>query len=73
MRARRLFAVVLAFACALAVFAVTRGDERAAAGPPRDRGSELAEAAGRAAFRHDFRQALRLARQSRALCSGSIP
>jgi tetratricopeptide (TPR) repeat protein len=35
---RRLFAVVLAFACALAVFAVTRGDERAAAGPPSSAG-----------------------------------
>jgi tetratricopeptide (TPR) repeat protein len=34
MRARRLFAVALAFAAALAVFTVTRGDERAAAGPP---------------------------------------
>jgi len=35
MRARRLFAVVLSFAAALAVFTATRGDERAAAGPPR--------------------------------------
>ena len=35
MRARRLFAVVLSFAVALAVFSATRGDERAAAGPPR--------------------------------------
>jgi tetratricopeptide (TPR) repeat protein len=35
MRARRLSAVVLAFVLALAVFAATRGDERAAAGPPR--------------------------------------
>ncbi len=34
MRARRLFAVALAFAAALTVFTVTRGDERAAAGPP---------------------------------------
>ncbi len=34
MRARRLFAVALTFALALAVFAATRGDERAAAGPP---------------------------------------
>ena len=34
MRARRLFAVALAFVLALAVFAATRGDERAAAGPP---------------------------------------
>jgi tetratricopeptide (TPR) repeat protein len=33
-RARRLSAVVLSFAVALAVFAATRGDERAAAGPP---------------------------------------
>ena len=35
MRARRLFAVALAFAVAVAVFSATRGDERAAAGPPR--------------------------------------
>jgi pentatricopeptide repeat protein len=34
MRARRLFAVALAFAVAVAVFSATRGDERAAAGPP---------------------------------------
>jgi tetratricopeptide (TPR) repeat protein len=34
-RARRLSAVVLAFALAVAVFSATRGDERAAAGPPR--------------------------------------
>lgn len=34
MRARRLSAVALAFVLALAVFAATRGDERAAAGPP---------------------------------------
>jgi tetratricopeptide (TPR) repeat protein len=34
MRARRLSAVVLAFVLALAVFSTTRGDERAAAGPP---------------------------------------
>jgi len=34
MRARRLAAVALAFAAALAVFTATRGDERAAAGPP---------------------------------------
>jgi tetratricopeptide (TPR) repeat protein len=34
-RARRLSAVVLAFALAVAVFTATRGDERAAAGPPR--------------------------------------
>ncbi|HWM08976.1 MAG TPA: hypothetical protein VNO82_06520 [Solirubrobacteraceae bacterium] len=34
MRARRLFAVALTFALALAVFAATRGGERAAAGPP---------------------------------------
>jgi tetratricopeptide (TPR) repeat protein len=34
MRARRLFAVVLSFAVAVAVFSATRGDERAAAGPP---------------------------------------
>lgn len=33
MRARRLLAVALAFAAALAVFSATRGDERAAAGP----------------------------------------
>jgi tetratricopeptide (TPR) repeat protein len=33
-RARRLFAVALAFAVAVAVFSATRGDERAAAGPP---------------------------------------
>lgn len=72
MRARRLSAVVLAFACALAVFAVTRGDERAAAGPPPDRASELADAAGRAATRHDFRTALRLARRSRALAPDSL-
>ena len=72
MRARRLFAVVLAFACALAVFAVTRGDERAAAGPPPDRASALAEAAGRAASRHDFRMALHLARRSRALAPDAL-
>src|SRR4051794_2732561 len=35
MRARRLSAVVLAFAVALAVFAATGGDERGAAGAPR--------------------------------------
>jgi tetratricopeptide (TPR) repeat protein len=34
MRTRRLFAVALAFVAALAVFTATRGDERAAAGPP---------------------------------------
>ena len=34
MRARRVLAVALAFAAALAVFSATRGDERAAAGPP---------------------------------------
>ncbi len=34
MRARRLAAVALTFAVAVAVFAATRGDERAAAGPP---------------------------------------
>jgi tetratricopeptide (TPR) repeat protein len=34
MRARRLFAVVLSFVAAIAVFSATRGDERAAAGPP---------------------------------------
>jgi pentatricopeptide repeat protein len=34
LRARRLFAVALAFALALVVFAASRGDERAAAGPP---------------------------------------
>jgi tetratricopeptide (TPR) repeat protein len=34
MRARRLLAVVLSFAAAVAVFTATRGDERAAAGPP---------------------------------------
>lgn len=34
MRARRLSAVALAFVLALAVFTATRGDERAAAGPP---------------------------------------
>jgi tetratricopeptide (TPR) repeat protein len=34
MRARRLSAVALTFVLALAVFAATRGDERAAAGPP---------------------------------------
>ena len=34
MRSRRLFAVALTFALALAVFAATRGGERAAAGPP---------------------------------------
>jgi len=34
MRARRLTAVALSFVLALAVFAATRGDERAAAGPP---------------------------------------
>jgi tetratricopeptide (TPR) repeat protein len=41
MRARRLSAVVLSFALALTVFAVTRGDERAAAGPPVVAGTEL--------------------------------
>ena len=34
MRVRRLFAVVLSFVAAIAVFSATRGDERAAAGPP---------------------------------------
>jgi tetratricopeptide (TPR) repeat protein len=72
MRARRLLAVVLAFACALAVSTVTRRDERAAAGPPPDRASALAEAAGRAAFRHDFRDALRIARQSRTLAPEAL-
>jgi tetratricopeptide (TPR) repeat protein len=37
MRARRTFAVALTFAAALTVFAVTRHDERAAAGPPPPR------------------------------------
>ena len=41
MRARRLSAVVLAFVLALAVFAATRGDERAAAGPPTLGGADL--------------------------------
>src|SRR5215207_2632851 len=41
MRTRRLFAVALAFACAVAVFAVTRGGERAAAGPPPSGAAEL--------------------------------
>ncbi len=41
MRTRRLFAVALAFACALTVFAVTRGGERAAVGPPRVGAAEL--------------------------------
>jgi tetratricopeptide (TPR) repeat protein len=41
MRARRLLAVVLSFAAAVAVFTVTRGDERAAAGPPRVGGLDL--------------------------------
>jgi tetratricopeptide (TPR) repeat protein len=41
MRARRLFAVVLSFAVAIAVFTATRGDERAAAGSPRVSGVEL--------------------------------
>jgi tetratricopeptide (TPR) repeat protein len=72
MRARRLLAVVLAFACALAVSTVTRRDERAAAGPPPDRATALAEAAGRAASRHDFRGALRIARQSRALAPEAL-
>jgi tetratricopeptide (TPR) repeat protein len=35
MRARRLSAVILSFVLAIAVFTATRGDERAAAGPPR--------------------------------------
>jgi tetratricopeptide (TPR) repeat protein len=39
MRARRLFAVVLSFVAAIAVFTATRGDERAAAGPPAVGGS----------------------------------
>jgi len=137
MRARRLFAVALAFALAVAVFSATRGDERAAAGPPaadapslrpdadtdalvrrlqaavrrgapreaelaaaylqkaRESGdpsfytradgvlqralargpedpAELAEAAALAAGRHDFREAERLARRSRALAPDSI-
>jgi tetratricopeptide (TPR) repeat protein len=41
MRARRLSAVVLAFVLALAVFSATRGDERAAAGPPAVGGTDL--------------------------------
>jgi tetratricopeptide (TPR) repeat protein len=41
MRARRLSAVVLSFAIAIAVFTATRGDERAAAGPPRVAGTDL--------------------------------
>jgi tetratricopeptide (TPR) repeat protein len=41
MRARRLSAVVLSFAIAIAVFSATRGDERAAAGPPRVGATEL--------------------------------
>jgi hypothetical protein len=40
-RARRLSAVVLSFVLAIAVFTATRGDERAAAGPPRVGGTEL--------------------------------
>ena len=72
MRARRLIAVALAFVCALVAFAATRGDERAAAGPSRNGASRLAEEAGRAAGRHDFREALRLARRSRALAPDSL-
>jgi tetratricopeptide (TPR) repeat protein len=41
MRARRLSAVVLAFVLALAVFSATRGDERAAAGPPAVGGTDV--------------------------------
>jgi tetratricopeptide (TPR) repeat protein len=41
MRARRLSAVALSFVLALAVFAATRGGERAAAGPPAVAGTEL--------------------------------
>jgi tetratricopeptide (TPR) repeat protein len=41
MRARRLLAVALAFAAALAVFTATRSDERAAAGPPPSGAPEL--------------------------------
>jgi tetratricopeptide (TPR) repeat protein len=41
MRARRLTAVALSFAIAVAVFSATRGDERAAAGPPRVGPTEL--------------------------------
>jgi tetratricopeptide (TPR) repeat protein len=41
MQARRLLAVALAFAAALAVFSATRGDERAAAGPPDAGAPEL--------------------------------
>jgi len=139
MQARRLFAVALTFALALAVFAATRGDERAAAGragtvsaaapslrPDADtdaqvrrlqaavrRGAareaelaaaylqkaresgdpsfysradgvlgralargpedpaELVEAAALAAGRHEFREAVRLARRARSLAPGS--
>ncbi len=67
MRARRLLAVALAFAAALTVFTVTRGDERAAAGPRPAGAAELADAAGVAAGRHDFQRALRLSRRARAL------
>jgi tetratricopeptide (TPR) repeat protein len=41
MRARRLSAVVLSFVLAVAVFTATRGDERAAAGPPRVGATDL--------------------------------
>src|SRR5919108_207419 len=47
-RARRLFAVALAFAVAVAVFSATRGDERAAAGPPAADAPSLRPDAGRA-------------------------
>ena len=72
MQARRLLAVALAFAAALAVFSATRGDERAAAGPRPAGADVLAEAAGTAAGRHDFRRALRLARRARALAPNAL-
>ena len=72
MQARRLLVVALAFAAALAVFTATRGGERAAAGPRPAGADVLAEAAGTAAGRHDFRRALRLARRARALAPDAL-
>ncbi len=62
MRARRLAAVALTFAVAIAVFAATRGDERAAAGPPTTGAAAL-----------DARRAASTDEQLRTLQQSSAP
>ena len=64
MRARRLFAVVLSFVAAIAVFSATRGDERAAAGPPAMGRLDASPTSGRR--RTPTRASLRCRRDVRA-------